>query len=85
MCLIEGCDWKKGFPTSNDLERHRSSKHKIINGKAYKCAVKHCGKKGKLWPRADNFRQHIKRLHQEEDVQEIMDKSVVRPGAAEEC
>lgn len=32
-------------------------------GKSYKCTIANCRSKDKKWPRADNFRQHLKRVH----------------------
>lgn len=75
-CEILGCTRKVGFTTKNDLDRHKKSIHQVYTGKSYMCAAPHCAKKNKIWPRADNFRQHILRLHRECDVQELMDKSV---------
>ena len=76
VCDVAGCTRKTGFTTKNDLDRHKKSIHQIYTGKSYMCAAPHCAKKNKIWPRADNFRQHIIRLHQEFEVQELMDKSV---------
>ncbi len=39
------------------------------------CAVPHCAKKNKVWPRADNFRQHCQRLHKDWDLNKLMDRS----------
>ena len=76
-CDIPGCNRNEvGFTTKNDLDRHKKSIHGVYIGKSYMCAAPHCAKKNKIWPRADNFRQHIKRLHGDRDVQELMDKSV---------
>ena len=75
-CEISGCNRKEGFTTKNDLDRHKKSLHQVYTGKSYMCAAPHCAKKNKIWPRADNFRQHILRLHRDWEVQELMDKSV---------
>lgn len=74
-CEVSGCSRKVGFTTKNDLDRHKKSIHQVYTGKSYMCAAPHCAKKNKIWPRADNFRQHIIRLHDEWNVQELMDKS----------
>lgn len=65
-----------GFTTKNDLDRHKKSIHQFHTGKSFMCAAPHCAKKSKVWPRADNFRQHILRLHKDWDVHKLMDKSV---------
>ncbi len=46
-----------------------------MSGKSYMCAVPHCAKKNKVWPRADNFRQHCQRLHKDWDLNKLMDRS----------
>ncbi len=75
-CEIPGCAGKTGFTTKNDLDRHMKSIYQVYTGKSYMCAAPHCAKKNKIWPRADNFRQHINRLHRDWEVQELMNKSV---------
>lgn len=82
-CDVPDCSWETGFPTANDLVRHKSSKHDVTSGKHYICAAPHCSKKSKFWPRADNFRQHVKKLHPELELQEVMDKSVRFPQGAQ--
>ncbi|KAL6720676.1 hypothetical protein ACLMJK_002601 [Lecanora helva] len=75
-CDVEGCNRVlEGFTTQNDLDRHKKSLHNVMTGKSYMCAVPHCAKKTKVWPRADNFRQHCQRLHKEWDLNELMDRS----------
>jgi hypothetical protein len=58
----------EGFSTKNDLARHKKSVHKELegNGNVYICREGPCAGKSKLWPRADNFRQHLTRVHQRE-------------------
>lgn len=34
----------------------------------YRCHLEQCREKSKDWPRADNFRQHLKRKHNKGDV-----------------
>lgn len=55
----------EGFETPNDVERHKRSWHpeRLPDRKYYRCIVAGCRKKEKKWPRADNFRQHLKRVH----------------------
>ncbi|KAL6159510.1 hypothetical protein ACJBU6_01948 [Exserohilum turcicum] len=65
-----------GFATVNDLDRHRKSVHSIdLDHKSYKCAAKNCKSKDKLWPRLDNFKQHVHRMHAEEDAADIIERS----------
>jgi hypothetical protein len=69
ICQIAGCYRTEGFSTVNDLDRHTKSKHpSALQGlqptKRYRCHVQGCKSKEKLWPRLDNFRSHLKRVHQ---------------------
>lgn len=58
----------QGFTTVNDLDRHKKSVHRIgLPSKSYQCASKTCRNKEKIWPRLDNFKQHVERMHPEED------------------
>ncbi|KAB8356692.1 hypothetical protein FH972_024268 [Carpinus fangiana] len=77
-CDVPGCTWTKGFPTPNDVWRHKASKHQLYQpgAKIYLCAAPNCLEKtavdkDKYWPRLDNFRQHIERMHCEQDVNEL--------------
>lgn len=75
----------RGFSTRNDLERHLKSVHQILSesaqthDKTYVCVADKCAKKGKVWPRADNFKQHCTRVHAKDgwDVDELMQRSVI--------
>ncbi|PQE33012.1 C2H2 type zinc finger domain protein [Rutstroemia sp. NJR-2017a WRK4] len=68
-CTIAGCSREGGFSTPNDLERHVKSKHPSATlsraepTKKYRCNVSGCKSKDKAWPRLDNFRSHLKRVH----------------------
>lgn len=64
MCQEPGCSRKLGFGTPNDLLRHQQSVHSA-DGIKYRCMEGSCETKPpKDWPRADNFKQHLKRMHQ---------------------
>ncbi len=71
-CTEAGCTRKDGFRTVNDLDRHTRSRHPRVNvsGHRSKCHRDKCLNKSKLWPRADNFRQHLKRIHGLDGVSE---------------
>ncbi|KAL9112055.1 MAG: hypothetical protein Q9227_003675 [Pyrenula ochraceoflavens] len=85
-CKIEdGCNWTgkceseyKGFPTVNDLERHKHSKHGIEPAegrpkfKDWKCFAPGCPKAGHIFNRQDNFKAHLNRMHPDLDVDEYM-------------
>lgn len=68
----------QGFSTPNDVERHMRSCHPEMStkGKIYKCTIANCRSKDKKWPRADNFRQHLKRVHRIQHVDDNLDKYV---------
>jgi hypothetical protein len=74
MCDVLGCKRVgQGFTTVNDLDRHKKSVHRVnVLAKSYQCASKTCRNKEKLWPRLDNFKQHIERMHKEEDYIDLI-------------
>ncbi|EON62072.1 hypothetical protein W97_01291 [Coniosporium apollinis CBS 100218] len=77
-CDFPGCTRIDGFTTVNDLERHKKSVHRTGGRtKSYKCAADKCKGKTKIWPRLDNFKQHIERMHKEEepDVDDLIGRS----------
>jgi hypothetical protein len=68
VCAVLGCTRPEGFSTTNDLDRHTKSKHpsampEAAPTKKYRCLVAGCKSKEKSWPRLDNFRSHLKRVH----------------------
>ena len=75
-CTISGCPRKEGFTTKNDLDRHKKSLHGISlpNDRSFKCAGAQCNKRGKIWPRLDNFKSHCQRMHSKEDLDELLKK-----------
>ncbi|KAF7191163.1 Transcriptional regulator CRZ1, partial [Pseudocercospora fuligena] len=68
-CDVPGCSRTSGFASLNDRERHVRSVHgqlSTVNPPiGYVCAA--CVQDGvqdpKFWPRRDNFKAHIRRLH----------------------
>ncbi|OAX78147.1 hypothetical protein ACJ72_07548 [Emergomyces africanus] len=76
-CGEKGCTRKVGFGSVNDLERHRSSVHKKPgNGMVFKCVGKNCTNKEKIWFRKDNFKQHLGKLHKDENTDELIQRSI---------
>lgn len=78
FCNIPGCSrGRDGFTTKNDLDRHRKTMHKILspNDRFWKCFYPDCAKTEKVWPRLDNFKAHIVRMHGTEYVQENVAKA----------
>jgi hypothetical protein len=67
-CTNASCPRKEGFSTVRDLNRHLQTKHpddlsNVIQSQAYHCLVFGCKFHDKIWPRQDNFRSHLKRMH----------------------
>lgn len=79
-CDVLGCIRVDGFSTINDLQRHQKSKHGTISldsiTTSFKCASPSCKNQEKIWPRRDNFKQHIIRMHKDEDVTELIARHV---------
>ncbi|KAJ8133226.1 hypothetical protein O1611_g401 [Lasiodiplodia mahajangana] len=68
-CDVKQCTRNEGFSTPNDLARHKASKHpETTTGNRYVCTIGPCKTKRKIWPRSDNFKCHLKRVHKEESV-----------------
>jgi hypothetical protein len=76
VCREQGCTRTEGFATINDLERHQKSVHKIQpehgHSKEYKCFGESCSRRDKEWPRFDNFKQHLKRMHSKENTEMLI-------------
>ena len=83
-CQVEKCPRAEGFSTSNDLDRHTRSRHPETlrdnpSARSYKCFVSGCKSKDKTWPRLDNFRSHLKRVHvnslrTDEQIEDMIEK-----------
>ncbi|KAI0535431.1 hypothetical protein GGR58DRAFT_504330 [Xylaria digitata] len=70
-CDVKDCPRQlQGFSTTNDLDRHKRSVHPGSQtfGNRYVCQIGPCKSKEKIWPRADNFKAHLKRVHLRESV-----------------
>ncbi|KAF2400382.1 hypothetical protein EJ06DRAFT_428055 [Trichodelitschia bisporula] len=78
-CTELGCARDTGFTSNNDLDRHKKSVHKIeIPGSSsYRCASLKCPKSNHIWPRLDNFKAHIKRLHPDENPETLALRSII--------
>lgn len=62
----------------NDLARHKKCVHKQEPTRGpkvvYKCFAYDCPRKDKMWPRLDNFKQHLGRMHSPKDVERLLKK-----------
>ncbi|EAU38687.1 predicted protein [Aspergillus terreus NIH2624] len=78
-CNEPNCTRKEGFGTINDLARHKKCVHKQEPERGpkvlYMCFGQNCPRRNKKWPRLDNFRQHLARMHNDEDTEELLKKS----------
>ncbi|KAH9900144.1 hypothetical protein F4778DRAFT_158908 [Xylariomycetidae sp. FL2044] len=84
-CDVPGCTRTEGFSTVNDLDRHKRSVHPDIDaaGNLFMCPHGTCGNKDKKWPRADNFKAHLRRVHRRETIQdEDLEQYVYKPSPA---
>lgn len=78
VCMVPNCSRGNGFATINDLERHQKTRHNMqpAHGKSinYKCFGDSCPKHEKVWPRLDNFKQHLARMHTNEDTEMLVQR-----------
>ncbi|KAL4902517.1 hypothetical protein BDW74DRAFT_157947 [Aspergillus multicolor] len=78
-CDLPNCTRKEGFGTINDLARHKKCVHKKEPERGpkilYMCFGRNCPRSNKKWPRLDNFRQHLARMHNTEDGEELLERS----------
>ncbi|KAJ3492430.1 hypothetical protein NLG97_g5402 [Lecanicillium saksenae] len=75
LCNYRGCSKStEGFSTPNDLQRHKASVHKEASF-GYQCTHPDCTRGGepKIWPRKDNFRTHLSKVHKIEISPETAD------------
>ncbi|EIT73808.1 hypothetical protein AO1008_11920 [Aspergillus oryzae 100-8] len=83
-CDEPGCTRKEGFGTINDLARHKKCVHKQEPERGpkvlYMCFGRNCPRRGKEWPRLDNFRQHLSRMHNDEDTSELLKRPSNQSG-----
>ena len=80
VCDEPGCQrGGKGFATINDLERHQKAVHKMKpshgHSRTFKCFGANCKQEEKEWPRFDNFKQHLVRMHKTEDTDALIKRS----------
>lgn len=67
-CAIPDCQNVKGFASEIELKGHVDSKHADLSGEGsqsiqYVCRSIGCQSGDKLWPRLDNFRNRLRRIH----------------------
>lgn len=79
-CPVADCIRTEGFSTINDVDRHVRSCHPgtKAKGNQYVCSFPGCRFKDKKWPRADNFRSHLRRTHQVKHGEENVENYLYR-------
>ncbi|KAJ5312878.1 hypothetical protein N7508_003708 [Penicillium antarcticum] len=79
-CDEPNCPRKEGFGTINDLARHKKCVHNKEPERGpkmmYMCFGSSCPRPNKKWPRLDNFKQHLNRMHHDEDGDALLKKSM---------
>ncbi|KAF3398248.1 hypothetical protein F1880_005637 [Penicillium rolfsii] len=79
-CDEPNCPRKEGFGTINDLARHKKCVHNKEPERGpkmmYLCFGNNCPRPSKRWPRLDNFKQHLGRMHHGEDPDALLKKSM---------
>ncbi|KAJ5082027.1 hypothetical protein N7532_011070 [Penicillium argentinense] len=79
-CDEPNCPRKEGFGTINDLARHKKCVHNKEPERGpkmmYLCFGKNCPRPNKRWPRLDNFKQHLSRMHHDENAEALLKKSM---------
>ncbi|KAI0445330.1 hypothetical protein F4803DRAFT_548277 [Xylaria telfairii] len=84
-CDVKDCARAiEGFSTTNDLDRHKRSVHPESQtfGNRYMCQIGNCKSKAKIWPRADNFKAHLKRVHLKDSVsEEELEACIIKQSA----
>ena len=79
-CDEPNCPRKEGFGTINDLARHKKCVHNKEPERGpkmmYMCFGTNCPRPNKRWPRLDNFKQHLNRMHHDEDGEVLLKKWV---------
>ncbi|KAM0339135.1 hypothetical protein ACHAPU_011047 [Fusarium lateritium] len=86
-CNVPGCARDKGFTSKNDLDRHRRTVHsdRTVAGRTFVCNIGVCAKKSKRWPRADNFRSHLQRIHSKTySANDDLSEYVYRPAPSQD-
>lgn len=78
-CTYDDCPRETGFKSAHDLHRHLITIHGGHGPRnvwvGYQCMADTCTTT-KLWPRLDNLRQHITKLHPQEDMDTLITTSV---------
>ena len=67
-----GCK-SEGFTHSFDLQRHKRTVH-MEQGAGYRCTVQGCPKADKLWTRHDSYKKHVKKRHNDANLNDLVER-----------
>ena len=90
-CNFPGCDRLEGFSSESDLDRHKRTRHNIPSSRrpnrSWRCQACQTDGKGrnntKTWLRLDNFRDHCRKSHKNQDVNDLVARSeLLQPGTS---
>jgi hypothetical protein len=73
-CPMNACT-STGFQTLSDFVKHLEGVHDVDTGAItpyFICQGRNCNRINKLWPRLDNFRRHVARMHPNEDAEDLL-------------
>lgn len=70
ICPEEGCS--RRYSRQADLNRHMAQ-HVAMN-MGYRCMSEECPRPGKIWNRIDHLASHVRNLHKDENIQELIRK-----------
>lgn len=77
-CDDPDCPPSESFGTINDLAFHKRWVHNKEPERRpkmmYMCFGVNCPRPNKRWPRLDNFKQHLSRMHHEEDGEVLLER-----------
>ena len=91
FCDVPGCDRVGGFSSESDLTRHRRTKHNISSfrrlDRRWQCQAcqaegEHGGRNTRVWLRLDNFRDHCRKSHKNQNINELVVRSELRQPEA---
>ncbi|KAK7554845.1 hypothetical protein IWX91DRAFT_132620 [Phyllosticta citricarpa] len=65
-----------------DMQTQTKTKNIMPTTPSFRCVGRGCARSAKIWPRRDNFTQHVRRVHGEEGCAEIVRRSLFYPNGA---
>ncbi|KAK7520116.1 hypothetical protein IWZ03DRAFT_358236 [Phyllosticta citriasiana] len=65
-----------------DMQTQTKTENIMLTTPSFRCVGRGCARSAKIWPRRDNFTQHVRRVHGEEGCAEIVRRSLFYPNGA---